>query len=410
MTPFSPGEKGVDKTKWLTILTPTNRNHDGKIRANSREELEEKIIAYYLKLQDDTKLTVREMLIKAVGPEHNDTVLRLLQRFDKHLSVLSNIKISSLDEKAIRHALTLMVKGEEKLTGYEFKQTMTALHKIADHCEYEHIEVCDIRKIVSVWKSVKLTGHHEFAPLPAKSKEQAFTKEETILIVRDALLHPTYKSLAIATVLLTGLRAGEILALSEEDINLDEGFIYIWKKEHTKKYTIEDYTKSNRQRYVYLSDDAKEVLRLAITLRQCDSSTIPYLFLNDNSDDGKMHLRALDNHLRGYVHKNVLTLSNTNEARSTHDCRRTYASTSYFAGTDIYVIQQQLGHSTVDQTWEYIRDIIDAEERKTQLKSLNIADSLDAENNEKNNIISFVRKLDARKSEENNTLKQQKTL
>lgn len=86
-----------------------------------------------------------------------------------------------------------------------------------------------------------------------------------------------------------------------------------------------------------------------------------------------MHIRAIDNYLRTTIHRDVLGLSDEKEKRSPHDCRRTYASLEYLNGTDIFVIQRQLGHSTTDQTWDYIRDVVDGTERQSQLKGIGVS-------------------------------------
>ena len=80
-----------------------------------------------------------------------------------------------------------------------------------------------------------------------------------------------------------------------------------------------------------------------------------------------MHLRAIDDHLREHVHKKVLGYGNEKEARSAHDCRRTYASLEYANGTPIASIQLQLGHEKPSQTEAYIKNIVDSEDRKASL-------------------------------------------
>lgn len=42
------------------------------------------------------------------------------------------------------------------------------------------------------------------------------------------------------------------------------------------------------------------------------------------------------------------------------------------SGTDIRTIKQQMGHNTEQQTWDYIHEVIDAEERKNRLKGGNL--------------------------------------
>ena len=103
------------------------------------------------------------------------------------------------------------------------------------------------------------------------------------------------------------------------------------------------------------------LFRILLDNRKNDSSDSEFLLLNEFSDDGKMHLRALDNRIR--MLQKTLKMSEEREIRSCHDCRRTYASIQYIHGVDIKTIQAQLGHATPQQTWEYIKDVIDAETR-----------------------------------------------
>lgn len=128
---------------------------------------------------------------------------------------------------------------------------------------------------------------------------------------------------------------------------------------------------------MYLSDEAHMIVGLAIKYRAKDSSSSPYLFLNHNAKDGKMHLRAQNDYMRRHIHHDILGYGDEREPRSPHDCRRTYASLEYLNGTDIYTLKNQLGHTKITQTEEYIKDIIEASERKNRLKGTGILYSLD---------------------------------
>lgn len=380
-----PGEKGGDPKKFFTKLTPKNRNHDGKIRANTREELEDKIIAYYLQIQKDESVTVRDILLKAVD-ENTKTGKRTIQRFDKRLFSLAKMKISNLDEKAIRNALDEIafprdkngkIIDSQKISVKEFNQTITALNKIASYCAYEHIEICNIRAIIQEFRDAKLTGKHIFKQTQKQTQNLVFTRQEASRIVRNALKHPTYKSLAVAIMITTGLRAGELLGLELDDIYFEDGYLWIHQVEDTKTYEILDYVKENKAREVYLTDDACEVIKTALAFRASDCSLSPFLLLNKNSEDGKLHIRAIDDYMRTYIHEKVLGLGNDREARSPHDCRRTYATLEHLNGTDLYDIQQQLGHSTIKQTEEYIHSVVEAKERQARLKGTQLL-ALDA--------------------------------
>lgn len=373
---YRPGEGG--QAYYMTKLSPKDRKHAGKIYAKTQPELEEKIIAYYLQLEKDSSLTVRGILNKAVGDindRQNKTGIRTMQRFDKHLSCLADKLISELCEQNIRDALDELISEDPKPTEKEFNQTITCLNKIASYCAYEHIAVCDIREIIKSWRDFKLTKKHTFTPPTAQTKDQAFNRDEAATIVNYVLRNPTYKGLAASLLITTGIRVGENLALEMEDIHLKDGYLWIHQMEDTKTYQLLNYVKENTPREVYLSPEAEIVIKACLAFRKLDPSDSPYLFLNPNSSDGRLHLRAIDAYLRDFIHPFVLGLpvDDKHPARSAHDCRRTYASLEYLNGTDIFIISKQMGHSSVEQTWEYIRDIVEAKEKRERLKGCGLS-------------------------------------
>lgn len=363
-------EPGYGGLKYYTTkLTPQNRNHNGLIYAKTKEELETKIIAYYLNIQEDDKLTVRKALISALGGNEDyftKTPKRTLQRFDKNLSSLGSKKISQLTESDIRTELDKLVAT--KPTEKEFNETVTCLNKLADYCQYEHLDIVNIREVVSIYRKVRLTGKHLWKVSSKQTKNLAYSRAEASRIVRDALKHPNYKSLSVAILITTGLRAGELLGLEIDDVYFDDGYLWVHQTEDTKTYQLLDYVKENKSREVYLSDEALKVIKVCLDYRMADNCNSPFLLLNPCSNDGKMHLRAIDDYMREVIHKNILGYGKEREARSPHDCRRTYASLEYLSGTPINVIKEQMGHSNVGQTWDYIKNVVEASERRRQLK------------------------------------------
>lgn len=169
-----------------------------------------------------------------------------------------------------------------------------------------------------------------------------------------------------------------------DDIYLEEGYLWIHQIEDTKTYEILDYVKENKAREVYLSEEALSVIKACLSYRLADNNDSPYLLLNANSQDGKMHLRAIDDYLREYIHKKILGYNGEREARSPHDCRRTYASLEYLNGTDVFILMRQLGHANVSQTWDYIKDVAEASERRSQLKGAGLLHELPKAQNEPN--------------------------
>ena len=356
------------KTIYYTKLTPHIHGHEGKITAKDRDNLIEKIIAYYLEIDYFNRFTVYQILEMAIDELTPETALRHRQLFKKYFSTLSNKKICMLTEKDIRDCLAKMISDGIKAKA--FNNACSTLNKINDYCIYNHIDSINIRDKVSEYRKCKMVGKKVFKKEYKRDTDLAFSEKETIEIVNYALEHPDALNLAICTLLLTGLRIGELLALESADIDFKQGYICVEKTENTKTYEIEYRCKDDSDRLVWLSDDSEMILRKAVALRESENSDCPFLFLNHNSDDDKLHLRAVDNRLRKIQHE--LGFTDYAPERSPHDCRRTYASIQYLHGVDIKTIQAQLGHSNPQQTWDYIKDVTDACTRTEKLKKGNI--------------------------------------
>ena len=347
------------KEKYYTKLTPGENNHATKVSARSLEELEDKIIAYYIELDLRNRTTVSDILERAIAELEPLTAVRHRQIFNKRFSSIKDKKISALSEEDIRGCLQEMIC--EGIKSKAFNNAVSTLNKINDYCVYNHIGCVDIRQKITEFRKYKMVGKHVFDSSRKREYELAFNEKEAVSIIRYALDNPDYINLARAALITTGIRVGELLALKPEDINLDKSLMYVEKMEKTKTYELVDYCKDNSERTVFLNSDAKIIFKKLLELRENDDSTCEYLFLNSNSDDGKLHLRAVDNRLRKIQH--ILNMTDYIPERSPHDCRRTYASIQYLHGVDIKTIQGQLGHSNAQQTWDYIRDIIDSDTR-----------------------------------------------
>lgn len=370
---YNPGEGGQDRY-YFTKLTPSNRKNTHKVYGKTRKEVETKIIAYYLAIEDDKKITVQKVLDQAISGMNPDSAKRIQERFIKWWSPIATIPIGKLTEKQIRDGLqNLKQTGVKKK---EFNNAITPLNKISDQVDYEHIQTqIDIRRVIAVYRKVKLTGKRDFINTAKRDETLVFSKTEAISILQYAIAHPSYKSLASAFLIVTGLRAGELLALETEDVDLAKRRIWIHQMEQTRTREIIQDCKDGSVRYVYLSDEAYLIARLVCNLRESDPTASPFLFLNpDNQTDEKMHIRALDDYFRVTVHKKILGLDSKTEARSAHDCRRTYASLEYLNGTDIRTIQKQMGHTTTAQTWDYVKDIVDIN-RVEQIKGCGLLEN-----------------------------------
>lgn len=356
--PIKQMEKG-GRQVFYTKLDPGNRKHSHMIYSVSMEDLEDKIIAYYIGIELNAKITVEDIMELAVSELSPETADRHRQLFKKHFSTLSKIRISRLSESDIRGVLQNMIdKGIKPKT---FNNATSTLNKINDYCAYNHIDCINIRDKVSEFRKYKLVGKQVFLSDTKVEAELAFSEAEAVKIIRYSLDNPDYHNLAIAVLITTGLRSGELLALMPEDVDLANHRITAAKMEKTRTYKIVNRCKDDSDRLVFLNDDALTILNILMDMRAKEETDCPYLLLNSFSDDGKMHLRAMDNRIRKIQQQ--LDMTSSHGIRSCHDCRRTYASIQYLHGVDIKTIQAQLGHSTPQQTWDYIKDVIDTETR-----------------------------------------------
>ena len=356
--PIKQMEKG-GRQVFYTKLDPGNRKHSHLIYSANVEDLEDKIIAYYIGIELSAKITVEDIMELAASELKPETAERHRQLFKKHFSNIAHIKVSCLSETDIRGVLQNMI--DKGIKPKAFNNATSTLNKINDYCAYNHIDCINIRDKISEFRKYKLVGKQVFLSETKVDTELAFNEDEAIKIIRYSLDNPDYHNLAISVLLTTGLRSGELLALMPEDVDLANRRITADKMEKTKSYRIINRCKDDSDRIVFLNEDAFTVLNILMDMRGKEKTDCPYLFLNSFSDDGKMHLRAMDNRIRKIQHQ--LNLTGTNGIRSCHDCRRTYASIQYLHGVDIKTIQAQLGHSTPQQTWDYIKDVIDTETR-----------------------------------------------
>ena len=127
----------------------------------------------------------------------------------------------------------------------------------------------------------------------------------------------------------TGIRRGEALALTWENVNLKTGIL-----------TVTGATaKSHHTRHIPLNNEARETLKAW----QDQADTTGYIFT------------AHDGSQLGSVKKSwasILTAAKITGFRW-HDLRHHFASKLVMAGADLYVVKELLGHSTIAVTERY---------------------------------------------------------
>ena len=200
-------------------------------------------------------------------------------------------------------------------------QVLSAIFKIA--VEYEAIDKnpCD---------SITLPKHN-----PVR-KMQPFTKEEVSIIIENA--EGWFKNF-VAFCFYTGMRHGEILALTWSDINFDEMYINVDKR--IKKGKIDVPKTKSSIRKVPILKNLLPYLQNQYKLAVEEGSMV--VFFNPRTKK------------RFYDTKNVLPIwyklldKIGFERRVMYNTRHTFATNMLRAGIPILDISQMLGHKTIEE-------------------------------------------------------------
>jgi len=134
--------------------------------------------------------------------------------------------------------------------------------------------------------------------------------------------------------LLAGLRVGEISNLEIRDLFIEKGHSHI----HVRQ------GKGNKSRLITIGESLRKHLRQYSKERKSKS---PYVFTSERSD--KMTTSAIQK-----VVKKAMKFAGLPPNYSVHSLRHTYATLLYkSSGNNLRLVQQQLGHSSVQTTTVY---------------------------------------------------------
>jgi integrase/recombinase XerD len=133
----------------------------------------------------------------------------------------------------------------------------------------------------------------------------------------------------------TGMRIGEALGLTMNDIDLKERKINIFEGE-----------KNSMGRVVYLSNDAVFCLKRWFRLRDTEKTLVFY---------GKGDARLAHSTMRLHFVRYLEDAGIARKGYTIHCLRHTYASELLNAGMRLEVLQQLMGHQDIEVTRRYAR-------------------------------------------------------
>jgi integrase/recombinase XerD len=148
------------------------------------------------------------------------------------------------------------------------------------------------------------------------------------------VIHDTRDRALILLLLRTGMRIGEVLGLTMNDIDVTE-----------KKVRLMEGEKNEKGRVVYLSHDALFALKRWCATRKKEET---YLFYGQH---GRLCYSAARSCFVTYLRKARLD----QKGYTVHTLRHTFASELLNAGMRLEVLQQLLGHEDIEITRRYAR-------------------------------------------------------
>ena len=190
-------------------------------------------------------------------------------------------------------------------------------------------------------------------PQATEKEVQALTRDEQKTIEEYCLKHNKSNYLGIIICLYTGIRLGELLALTWDDINFEDKLLYIKKTSYTSKVNgknqiIIDKPKTKKSNRIILIPDKLLVL-LQIQKR---ASLCDYIIATKQNKmvETRSYQRTFESILSkcGIKHYNF------------HCLRHTFATRALELGMDIKTLSEILGHTNVAITLNrYAHSLLD---------------------------------------------------
>ena len=166
----------------------------------------------------------------------------------------------------------------------------------------------------------------------------------------------------------TGMRPGEMLALSKEDVNLEDNTISINKT--VIEYEVTDEATGEISKRIEIQNTPKsDSSNRVISMNSNALDAVNHL-LKDNVGDTVLSSKSGTFVTPANFRKRWISVCKTArvEYRSLHTLRHTFATSLFYAGADVKTVSALLGHANTKITYDIYIHVI--EERKTDAVKL----------------------------------------
>ena len=303
----------------------TNRQDALKVEATKRTRLLNSLqdiphptaVPTFAEFADQFLIWAKANLAEATAVLHRVHIDRLKQFFRGKL--INEIDRKGVEEFKVWRATQRRENGKGKVSGATVNRNLTTLKRIFNHADAMGLNVKNPVRYVPYFKEA---GRVRVLTLEEVDKYLAVAKGD----LRD------FAVLALET----GARPMELFAFERSDINL-EG-----------KYVSLPGTKTRRaKRDVPVTDDALEVLRRRME-KNADTFVFPVSRPKTKNTDVK-HITSLRK-----AHDAVIAKHFTKDPFTVYTFRHTYGTRHAQAGTELPVLAELMGHSSIQTTMIYV--------------------------------------------------------
>lgn len=332
----------------------------GKTRAIVKEKMQDYLDTYQLSDEKVSNDTVEhffnswlEELKKTIKPKSYDAKKYIINRFI--IPELKYIKVGDITPRDIQALINKVTKE-----GYSY----SVVQKIYNNLNQRFKLAVDQRELLFN----PVVGIH-LPKLDRKPRSEIrwFLKEELSAILEEAERKfsngtPVYKhGYAIRLLAYTGMRAGEALALTWDDIDFDNKKIAVTKNIVTAET-------ANGVRLIEQSTPKTNSSNRVIPMSEC--AKIALLGLKSVQKQEYDHVISTDNNTPVYVKnlarmfKNIQKNARIQPMGTLHSIRHTFATRLLAVGEDVKVVSQLLGHSDIGITYDTYIHVIQEQKVK----------------------------------------------
>lgn len=325
--------------KWHTYLPSGGKRVPRK--RNTKEELEDVIVAYYRELEDNP--TIKEIFTAwndyqlSNGFIKANTACRNEAFFGRHFEDFGNVKIkdASLDDwveflEAQIPKYNLSAKGFAGL-----KTVSKGILKRAKRKGYIDFSAKDVIDELIVSKN-------GFSRKKRNDSEEVYTEDEMALILNACKEKCDVWSKCITLIFVTGLRVGEAVALRHDDLNPKKMSIHVHATESRAKDDegvirtfVQETTKTEAgDRIVYLPKQYQYLL----TSLWWESSSTEFVF---EFKGRRVHTNAIRKKLKRICTEVGIPY------KPPHKIRKTFCSILFGNDVDSSFITSQMGHTDI---------------------------------------------------------------